>query len=153
MPPRSISAFPLLFARTMALLAVLAGLIVSVVAARPSAPNYFLGNLAYYWLPQVAVLGILLLLRSPPALLGGVALALALHLAVFDLWLITDSIDVMGWLFYFFDFPGALVGALIAQFSVFRRDLSHPAWVALLGFGWTTLGLVVSLAPLWRHWI
>lgn len=102
--------------------------------------DYFWENFAAYWLPQGLILGLLLVTRPAPALFTGVALALAAHLQLFCLW-INSSVDTMGWLFYLFDFPGALIGAAIAVFLAPHKAAGKPLVCGLLGFGWVAFGL------------
>ncbi|PYY84863.1 hypothetical protein DNK59_16635 [Pseudomonas sp. TKO26] len=102
--------------------------------------DYFWENFAAYWLPQGLILGLLLATRPAPALFTGVALALAAHLQLFCLW-INSSVDTMGWLFYLFDFPGALIGAAIAVLLAPHKAAGKPLVRGLLGFGWVAFGL------------
>ncbi|WP_414158500.1 hypothetical protein ACMGG8_23110 [Pseudomonas sp. BNK-45] len=125
-----------------AIAALLWGLSLAAGRALPQW-DYFLENFAAYWLPQGLILGLLLATRPTPALFTGVALALAAHLQLFCLW-ITSPIDSMGWLFYLFDFPGALVGAAIARFLATHRAAGKPLTSGLLGFGGVALGLLLN---------
>ena len=142
MPSRSLAtpAVPLKY--LPAIVALLWGLSLAIVRAwQPM--DYFWENFAAYWLPQGLILGLLLCTRPTPALFTGVALALAAHLQLFCLW-ITSPIDSMGWLFYLFDFPGALIGAAIARFLATRRAADKPLVSGLLGFGGVALGLLLN---------
>ena len=144
MKPEPLIARPLTFAHLPATAALLWGLTLAVYRAQ-GPEGFFWENVAFYWLPQMLVLGLLLVTRPPRALFTGIALALAVHLQAFSLW-ITSSIDVMGWLFYLFDFPGALIGAGVARYWAYRNAPSNPAITTLLGFGWVMVGLLVNLA-------
>ena len=73
----------------------------------------------------------------------GVALALAAHLQLFCLW-ISSPEGALGWLFYLFDFPGALIGAAIARFLATRVAPGKPLINGLLGLGWVSLGLLLN---------
>ncbi|WP_248731673.1 hypothetical protein [Pseudomonas sp. MWU13-2517] len=109
------------------------------VAALISPKNeYFLANFTGYWLPQAAVLCVALLCKAPRGTLGGIAAAMALYLYLFDIW-VTES---MGWLIYFFSFPGALIGALLAVFVTPSRKLFE----APTAFGLVVLGIALNLA-------
>ncbi|KAF0864354.1 hypothetical protein [Pseudomonas sp. LD120] len=118
------------------------GLALALGRALPS-QDYFWSNFAAYWLPQGLILGLLLCTRPSAALFTGVALALAAHLQLFSLWL-SSPVDTMGWLFYLFDFPGALVGAAIARFLATHRAAGKPLASGLLGFGGVALGLLLN---------
>ncbi|WP_047285713.1 MULTISPECIES: hypothetical protein [Pseudomonas] len=119
--------------------ALLWGLSLAIVRAwQPM--DYFWENFAAYWLPQGLILGLLLCTRPTPALFTGVALALAAHLQLFCLW-ISSPEGALGWLFYLFDFPGALIGAATARYLATRVAPGKPLINGLLGLGWVSLGL------------
>ncbi|NVZ70478.1 hypothetical protein [Pseudomonas costantinii] len=121
---------------SIAIIGIALGLAVAVSITRKD--EYFLGNFAYSWLPQAAVLCIALLCKVSRRSLGGMAIAMALYLFLFDIW-VTES---MGWLFYFFSFPGILIGALLAIFfASSRKSLEAP-----IAFGWVVLGIALNLA-------
>ncbi|WP_025130736.1 hypothetical protein [Pseudomonas sp. PH1b] len=122
-----------------AAVAVLWGMLLAAGRAwEPS--DYFWSNFAWYWLPQALILGLLLLTRPSLALFTGVALALSAHLQLMCLWINAPE-DVMGWLFYLFDFPGALIGTLIARYRA--RRIAPEQWLkgGLSGFAWVAIGL------------
>ncbi|ASE24170.1 hypothetical protein D3X12_16530 [Pseudomonas protegens] len=122
--------------------ALLWGLSLAIVRAWQPI-DYFWENFAAYWLPQGLILGLLLCTRPTPALFTGVALALAAHLQLFCLW-ISSPEGALGWLFYLFDFPGALIGAAIARFLATRVAPGKPLINGLLGLGWVSLGLLLN---------
>lgn len=122
--------------------ALLWGLSLAIVRAWQPI-DYFWENFAAYWLPQGLILGLLLYTRPTPALFTGVALALAAHLQLFCLW-ISSPEGALGWLFYLFDFPGALIGAAIARFLATRVAPGKPLINGLLGLGWVSLGLLLN---------
>lgn len=97
---------------------------------------YFWSNFAGYWLPQAAVLAMAMLFKASRAVLGGVALTMALYLYLFDSW----ATESMAWLFYLFSFPGVLVGALLASVAPSRKP-----YEVLIAAGWVILGIVVNL--------
>lgn len=100
--------------------------------------EYFLGNFAYSWMPQAAVLFAAFLCKASRGTLGGIAAAMALYLYLFDIW-VTES---MGWLIYFFSFPGILIGALLAIFfTPSRKPFDAP-----IAFGLVILGITLNLA-------
>lgn len=122
--------------------ALLWGLSLAIVRAWQPI-DYFWENFAAYWLPQGLILGLLVCTRPTPALFTGVALALAAHLQLFCLW-ISSPEGALGWLFYLFDFPGALIGAAIARFLATRVAPGKPLINGLLGLGWVSLGLLLN---------
>ncbi|KTC62661.1 hypothetical protein AO262_02035 [Pseudomonas fluorescens ABAC62] len=116
------------------------GLSLAVAIYTAGKGPFFLENLASMWLPQVVVLCIALLCKASRELLLGVAIAMALYLLLFGLW-VTDS---MGWLIYLFSFPGILIGALLSV--VFSP--SRKVFKALAAFAWVVVGIVGNLAVL-----
>lgn len=60
------------------LLSVLSGAAIAALLA--SKDSFFLGNFAFYWLPQAAVLAVLMFFVSRPAVFFGVAIVLAIYL-------------------------------------------------------------------------
>lgn len=78
-----------------AIIAVTLGLALAI--ARALVPlDYFWDNFAAYWLPQALVLGLLLLTRPASAMVAGAALALAIHLLLFCLWITTPRMPWAG---------------------------------------------------------
>ena len=77
-----------------------------------------------------------MLFKASRAVLGGVALTMALYLYLFDSW----ATESMAWLFYLFSFPGVLVGALLASVAPSRKP-----YEVLIAAGWVILGIVVNL--------
>ncbi|AKS09425.1 hypothetical protein [Pseudomonas trivialis] len=127
---------------TRILMAAIGVALSPAVAALISPKNeYFLANFAGYWLPQAAVLCVALLCKASRGTLGGIAASMALYLYLFDIW-VTES---MGWLIYFFSFPGVLIGALLAVFfTPSRKPFEAP-----IAFGFVALGIALNLAPFW----
>lgn len=111
------------------------------------ATRFFWPNLGFYWLPQAAVLGLLLFFTPSPAFFGGVACALACHLAAFAKWLFSRSHpESVAWIGFYLSLPGALIGAGAASAFVARWPTLHPVAIALLGFGSVIVGIVASQA-------
>ncbi|MGC5704068.1 hypothetical protein J4P02_28090 [Pseudomonas sp. NFXW11] len=142
MPTRSLALQTAPLRYLPAIAALLWGLLLA--AGRALQPlDYFWSNFGAYWLPQALILGLLLCTRPSAALFTGVALALAAHLQVFCLW-INSPIDAMGWLFYLFDFPGALIGAAIARVLSKRIAPRTPWFDGFIGLGLVSLGLLLN---------
>ena len=98
----------------IAIIGIAIGLAVSALVA-PKDILYFLPNALFYWVPQLCVLALICLLKPRPAVVGGVAIALALYLGAFYMWFFSiHHGDAMGWLGYLFSLPGALIGALFS---------------------------------------
>ncbi|NMX94292.1 MULTISPECIES: hypothetical protein [unclassified Pseudomonas] len=100
-----------------------------------------MGNFAYMWLPQAAVLALALVCKASRESLGGIAIALALYLSVFAFWFSGKNADSMAWLGYFFSFPGALIGA---GFAIVCEKLKTPIAPILQALGWVVLGVAVN---------
>jgi hypothetical protein len=118
-----------------AVLGIAPGLAVAIWITRKD--EYFLENFAAYWLPQAAVFGAALLFRATRKALGGIGIAMALYLYLFDIW----ATESMAWLFYLFSFPGVLIGALLAAVTPTRKPFE-----VMIAFAWVVLGIGVNLA-------
>ncbi|MCS4250760.1 hypothetical protein [Pseudomonas sp. BIGb0164] len=136
---RSVEHSPPAFTR-IPLAAIGVGLGLAVAVYTTGKGPFFLENFASSWLPQAAVLCIALLCKASRESLGGMAVAMALYLFLFHLW-VTDA---MGWLFYLFSFPGILIGALLGV--VFSP--SRKVFKALVAFAWVVTGIGGNLAVL-----
>lgn len=129
---------------TFAISAIVIGIGVAALIA-PHEAIFFWPNFRFYWLPQAAVLGLLLCLRPSPALFGGVAFALAIYLASFATWVFSRSHpESMAWLGYYFSMPGALIGAGAATALTSRQSSVRPVVAALLGFGLVVAGVAAN---------
>jgi len=93
---------------------VLSGLLVAALLAPKD--HTFLPNLAYLWLPHLAVLLLAWFSHSNRlAALAGTALAMAAYLAAFGAWLLSrPHAESLAWLGYFFSLPGAAFGVFMA---------------------------------------
>ena len=111
--------------------------------------DYFLGNLLYYWMPQAVVLGIVLMVSSRPAVLSGVALTLALYLAVYGAWIFFfPTSDGLVWLGYWFSLPGASIGAVIGAIYVRKRHYERAVVAGAVAALSTLVGLSLNQALL-----
>jgi len=108
-----------------AFVGIMLGLAVSAALAPKN--SWFLPNAAFFWGSQLAVLAMLLMLWPRPAVVGGVAAALAIYLAAFGTWLFTRRGDPgasMAWNVYVLSLPGAAIGAIAIGFwQISARDL------------------------------
>jgi hypothetical protein len=97
--------------RQAAFACVTVGIAVSVALAPKD--SWLLSNAAFYWGSQLAVLALLLPIRPRPAVVAGVALALAMYLAAFGAWVFTRARpESMAWLGYAFSLPGAAIAGV-----------------------------------------
>src|SRR5512138_1276056 len=107
----------------------------------------FLWNFSSFWVPQAAVLALLLPLRPRPAIVAGAALVMALHLAAFAGWMHTlGPGQALAWLFYLFSFPGALAGAALAALVSRRRPRLSAARAGAAAAALTAIGIAVNHA-------
>lgn len=124
---------------SIAVIGIALGLAVAVCITRKD--EYFFGAAAYTWLPQAAVLFAAILCKASRGALGGIAAAMALYLYLFDIWAADQA---MAWLFYFFSFPGILIGALLAIVTPSREAFEAP-----IAFAWAVLGIALGLVGVW----
>ncbi|MCF5232426.1 MULTISPECIES: hypothetical protein [unclassified Pseudomonas] len=124
--------------KSIAVVGIALGLAVAVYISPKS--KYFLGNFAYSWLPQSAVLFVAILCKASRGALGGIAAAMALYLYLFDIW----ATESLAWLFYLFSFPGILIGALLAIATPSRKAFEAP-----IAFAWAVLGIALGLVGVW----
>ena len=131
-------------ARKRLLIALAASLLVTVLISFRD--DNFLWNLAYYWLPQLGVLGILRTLKLKTSALVGTVYAMALHLAMYEiLVLILQVPNTMVWSWYFFSLPGSVTGASIGFTIISRKRPGSRKIVYLTGVG-TFIGAVLAQA-------
>ncbi|MBB6246226.1 hypothetical protein [Rhodanobacter sp. A1T4] len=108
-----------------AIICVSLGLVVSTLLAPKN--SFFLANAAFYWASQLGVLAFVFLFEPRPAIVAGVAIALATYLAAFGIWVFTRMHpDSMAWLLYVFSLPGATVGAVGVAGALRSRSTLHP---------------------------
>jgi hypothetical protein len=102
-------------------------------------------NALFFWLPQLFVLAILWMLKPRSAVFAGVAVALALYLAIFGVCIhLSHDRDSLGWLGYFFSFPGAIAGALGAVFLLRKRPLYSILSASSTAASLVFIGLLVN---------
>jgi len=86
------------------------------VAAQADKNQYFWGQFWLIWGPQAAMLILLIICRSRPAAIIGSALVLSLYEVGFSVYAdATNDVNGLVWLGYFFSFPGAAIGGVIAN--------------------------------------
>jgi hypothetical protein len=146
--------------RRLALTAVAAGAVATLATLASRLPEqrhvavYLLWNLTYEWGPQALVLALLLPWRPRAAVVAGAALALNLYFVAFAAWIHSLSRgDALAWLFYFYAFPGALVGALAALFAVRRRPALSTAVTTLAAATATLVGVALSFGVARIAWL
>lgn len=74
----------------------------------------FAWNAAYWWVPEGAVLGLLLVLRARPAIVGGAALGWSAYLVPLWFWIESQPPRTLPALVYAFAVPGGCTGAVVA---------------------------------------
>lgn len=125
----------------------LSSVLVGIAVAAWLSPKdaYFLGNFAFYWLPQAAVLATLLLRAARPAVLSGVAIALALYLGLYGAWVFSrPQPESLAWIGYLFSFPGGVIGAFASAALMTRMHLMRAAMAAAAGTLLTSAGLAAN---------
>ncbi|MEX6504711.1 hypothetical protein [Pseudomonas zhanjiangensis] len=125
-----------------AILCVLLGVLVAATIA--PAGSYFFGNFIYFWLPQVGVFLLPVIVSSRPAVISGAALVSALYLAAFYSWNYLNGPDSMAWLGYLFSLPGAAIGAVIGALHIKNKLKSQAAYVVTAIAASTFMGLAIN---------
>lgn len=109
--------------------------------------EYFLGNFAYFWLPQAAIVGLLLVMRAHLAAVAACAVILAAYLAAFGAWVSTlPASQALVWLGYLFSLPGAAIGAFVAVFVPAPHAMQSTPGVGLFAAALTFVGLSINQA-------
>jgi len=109
---------------------------------------YYWANVAYFWLPHAAFLGLIWLFRAPLPFVGGAGLALALYLTAFGWWVFSrDHPDSMVWIGYLLSLPGGAFTAIIAMCWTFISPKSALI-TFLIGLGAVSLGIALNQAAL-----
>lgn len=122
---------------------VLAG--VAVAALLSPKDGYFIGNFAFYWVPQAITLGVVLFFVSRPAVLSGVAVVLALYLALYGAWVFSrPHPESMAWLGYLSSLPGAGLGAIAGALYVKRQSYKKAAIAGVVAASFTLVGLAAN---------
>ena len=133
-----------------AFLGIVFGLAVAVVLAPKD--SWFLPNAAFFWGSQLAVLAMLLMLWPRPAVVGGVAAALAIYLAAFGTWLFTRRGDPgasMAWNVYVLSLPGAAIGAIAIGFWQYRLETWTPFSLMCISALFVLAGAAINQAIIW----
>lgn len=129
----------------VATLCVVLGVAVAFALAPRDSYLFMFGNVAFFWLPQAIILGVLIPLSSRAAVISGTAIVLALYLATFGAWVFSRvPPDSMAWLGYIFSLPGAGLGALIGMLVVRQRNFGTAFIAGIVSALYTALGLGVN---------
>lgn len=128
-------------------IALVVDLLVAVAVSFRDA--YFWWNLAYFWLPQLVMLGILTTFKLKPAVLVGTVYAWALHLALFGIVALVMQVpNPTVWAWYFVSLPGSVVGA-VAGFTITSRTRPGSRRIVYLtGLGTFTGALLAQALAL-----
>jgi ABC-type molybdate transport system permease subunit len=118
---------------------------VSVILSPKDA--YFISNVCFFWLPQLAVLAFSWPFRPSAAVVAGAALALAIYLGLFHAWVFSHSHpDSMAWLGYLFSLPGAAVGSILASLWLRDRFIGRPIAASCIAAGVVFAGALLNQA-------
>ena len=119
---------------------------ISILVAATIAPSgsYFFGNFIYFWLPQAGVFLIPALIYSRPAVISGTALVLALYLAAFNSWNVSNGPESLAWLGYLFSLPGAAIGAGAGALHLKSKTNNKPIYVGAAIAVSTFIGLAIN---------
>jgi hypothetical protein len=129
--------------RKLAILGILLGGCVSAILAPKDA--YFIPNLMFYWLPQLAVLTLLWPFSPRPAVVAGVALALATYLGLFGAWVFSHPHpDSMAWLGYLFSLPGAAIGSISSALWLRGRLTYGTIAASCIAAGLVFVGILIN---------
>ncbi|MFT0212507.1 hypothetical protein VQ643_07790 [Pseudomonas sp. F1_0610] len=130
-------------------LSLVVGFILVVDAYRGyfSVTSYFLPFLMYIWLPQLAVVGVLLFFRPKMIFLAGVSLAMDIYLAVLTRLALAEAAF---WVTYLSSFLGIFLGAY-AGLMFLRMQQKKQLWLTFVsGFLGTGLGILAGFLLLVR---
>lgn len=138
--------------RIAALLCVAAGL--AIAASLSPLDRFFAPNLLFFWVPHIAVLCFAALFRPRPAVIAGIALALAAYLAGYGSWVFSmKRPESLAWLGYLFSLPGALLGAVLAIRWFKERDGRGAMRVGLVTLALVLAGIAMNLAFVCARWM
>ena len=125
------------------------GLVVSIVLAPKT--TFFLGNVAFFWLPQVVVLSIVLVFSRSAPVMAGAAFALALYLAAFGTWIHTKShLGGNEWAGYILSLPGACIAAVVAAAVVRHYPHLSPLATGAVATAATLSGVAINQAIVYK---
>ena len=108
---------------------VFLGVLVAAVLAPKN--EYFFGNFIFYWLPQLIIISLLLILKYRLAVVSGCAFIMALYLVLYGAWVSSQPKDGLIWLGYVFSIPGAALGALAAGYFLKVRIRETTVFIAI----------------------
>ncbi|WP_415753793.1 hypothetical protein [Pseudomonas leptonychotis] len=119
---------------------------ISILVAATIAPSgsYFFGNFIYFWLPQAGVFLLPAIIYSRPAVISGAALVLALYLAAFNSWNVSNGPESLSWLGYLFSLPGAAIGAGVGALYLKSKTNNKPIYVGAVIAVSTLVGLAIN---------
>ena len=127
----------------IALSAALLGIIVAIFL--PPKDIYFFSNFMWYWLPQLGIIILLLILKASPSTIGGAAFVLALYPLAYYTWVMHHK-DGEGlvWLGYLFSLPGGVLGSFVAL--AYLKYKIHKNYLVITGMSalFTFFGLLIN---------
>jgi hypothetical protein len=117
-----------------------------VAAALAPKDIFFFPNFAIFWGSQLLVLALLFLFRPRPAIVGGMAVALSIYLAIFGCWVFWRARpESMLWIFYLMSLPGAVGAILLGTANLMSRSRQSVLKAAFSGATLVSLGLIFNL--------
>jgi hypothetical protein len=123
-----------------------------LVAAALSPARHGLGtfawNAASWWIPEGLALGLLILLRARPAVVGGASLGWSAFLLAFWVWLQGQSPAMKPVVLYVYAIPGGWAGAGLAWLAARRRPARAGVYAGAVAGLTVALGLFVG-ARMW----
>ena len=120
---------------------------IAIAFAVPSGAS-FLTTALWFVLPQLALCGLAGWLTRTGATALGVAIALAVYLALFIAWVRSHSPDGLIWLSYWSSLPGAALGALAGGLAVRWWRSARDGVAFGVGFATTAIGIATNQATL-----
>ena len=121
---------------------IASGLAIAAVLAPKD--GTFAMNFAHFWLPHAILIALLFVLRVPIAEIGGFAIALALYLLGYYIWVVSKGAGGMAWLGYASSTPGAALAAVILRLLYLRHRATNVALSAGAGFLAAAIGITAG---------
>jgi hypothetical protein len=125
-------------------LTIILGIVISIILS--PFDKYFIGNFAFYWVPQAIVLVVLFLTKVKTEFIAGTSLVMLTFLCAFYFW--AKESEPMVWLLYVFSYPGILVGTFavgyIAKYEVTFSSFRFFSY----GFISSLIGLLINIAAI-----
>ncbi len=101
---------------------------VASAAISPKNHTYFLPNFTIYWGSQLFVIVFFIMLSGRTVVVGGFSFALSIYIYCYHSLLVAshDPDASLGWVWYFFQLPLALVSGIAADFYLRKKSSWGP---------------------------